>query len=168
MAFDAGVEREPSQLEKDLLAAKELVVRHGWVQNEMGNTDRGFCVVGALQWHVCMGDLDRPMQVGTIHRQRFDAMMDTMQKCGPFGQPCSIPQQNDERGMTKAEVLKWFDRGIAIARGERVTLPSRSRPAVPFFSVKGCNCPTCQPGSFPGYPQPKPLEWATFKDFFKV
>lgn len=80
---------------------KRLLQRHGWVKGWMGDEAAGYCLMGAVV------AIDGPCE--------FD-VIDTMIATIPKGSGGSIPDYNDAKVRTRADIDRFLDRCIAKAK----------------------------------------------------
>lgn len=94
--------------------AGATILKYGWIRLSNGNTERGFCSMGAIQKHASWGTTTERL-LKFLHAQL------TPKDCGtachlatPVGwaQAGNFVQWNDYYATDKAQVLRVFDRGI--------------------------------------------------------
>jgi len=85
-----------------LRKAKGLIRKHGWVQRVFGNSETGYCVMGAIR--------RASPALGVGGRDAFANALPSHMRgiVGPTA-------WNDAPRRTKAEVLRAFDKAIALA-----------------------------------------------------
>lgn len=88
------------ELRKLLTDARALIEEHGWIQFDHGNSNRGYCLVGAL---VVAGgsSLDSSNNIARAQR-RLLQLTDTM----------FLTHWNDAEGRTQDEVLELLRRAL--------------------------------------------------------
>lgn len=89
-----------------LVGGKAIIEEYGWVQGRFGDTTRGFCAYGAMDyaWVTREGPkVGKPELYNAVRLFRETA-----------GAP-SVDRWNDEICRTKEEVLAMFDKAIARA-----------------------------------------------------
>jgi hypothetical protein len=80
------------------LDAKSLLEKHGWIQNDIGNKRRGFCIMGAVQEAKFLGGY-KAVSYNTLRERIKESTL------------CNTPTMwNDEKGRTKEEILSVLDK----------------------------------------------------------
>lgn len=90
------------QIKEDLQGARELIVEHGWRQGDLGTITEGFCILGALDYHLVVVEHDANVARGERVLQYLESFTGG-----------DVVSWNDLEGRTKEDVLALFDRAIA-------------------------------------------------------
>lgn len=90
-------------LKEDLEATKRLLIDCGWIRDEYGSKETGFCLLGALEYHIVVEEHD-----GNPDRYN-DAFGHIAETVGPFPADWNDAQDNVYR------VLDMLDERIAAA-----------------------------------------------------
>lgn len=92
---------------KCLTQARELIVKHGWIQGRFGNEQCGYCILGAIaaaSSSMRDPDLDAAAELAIMTEQAF--------RRSNGGANISISLYNDAYGREKKDVLHAFDQTI--------------------------------------------------------
>lgn len=104
-----------------LTAAGRIIDTTGWCQRSLGNWDRGFCAIGAVQ--TAVGGYGGSYAYDPAYRPALDLLADLIgrEHCHTMrGQTDAfmvVAGWNDAPHRTKDEVLDLFRQAAAIARG---------------------------------------------------
>ena len=105
---------EEQDLTKDMIGnkmlseAEALIRAYGWVQDEDGSTDTGFCARGALR--EARREMDKRSCFDSESRESaFRAAWDALNAEVSFEGFRTLSEWNDSPGRTRAEVLELFD-----------------------------------------------------------
>lgn len=90
-----------------LMDAKAAIIEHGWITGALGNTEKGFCIAGALA-HVLGGNT-----LVMLDTDKLSKFRNVVRKLANLVGQTTISGWNDHPGRTQQEVLDLFDTAIA-------------------------------------------------------
>jgi hypothetical protein len=104
-----------------LSRARDLILKHGWVKGYDGNTERGFCLIGAVVRSI---KCDHGTDIANtyLYRQIRALLQDAIDR-----PEASVSVWNDQPQRTLGEVLAAIDHAIALAKAQNVA--ARPNPA---------------------------------------
>lgn len=82
-----------NQLRDDINAVKNLIETFGWIPNNPGSPEEGFCLLGAISYHLVVGELDANEDRGTRIEQQLQRLT-----------VAPVQYWNDTIGRTPSEV----------------------------------------------------------------
>lgn len=103
-----------STVVETLTKARTLLENYGWIQEDVGGAETGFCALGAVTEAV---ELCSSARYDAYYAAR-SALMYTVQS-SEFGCHDGVIQFNDAPGRTKEEVLNLFNQTIARLEAEQ-------------------------------------------------
>ena len=87
---------------QDLEASRDIIEKYGWIQGDLGNTEQGFCMMGAIDQHIHTEEHDS-------NPGRFYRAYKTLRLVIGHNH---ISEWNDKEGRTKEEVITAFNQAI--------------------------------------------------------
>lgn len=89
------------KLKRDLEGVKDVILNYGWIKNQMGNCDTGFCLVGAIDHYLGTEELTHDVT-------RFINIEEAIEKAAGR----RIVAFNDMVATSKKDVLDVIDKAI--------------------------------------------------------